>query len=192
MTIGTTRLAAGIPAEPATHYDRMHRAFHWGMAAIILTALLIGLYCSYQVPGTPLRRWLLEWHKSLGVTALLLVGFRIAYRLAVRTPPYAERLGRVTHAAAHGAHLLLYGLMLFMPVTGYLFSGAGGYSLPWFWLFHWPRVVPLDKELALMGEALHLYAAYVLYAVVSLHIVAVLWHHFVKRDGVLARMWPGR
>ena len=162
------------------------------MAAIIVTALLIGLYCSYQVPGTPLRRWLLEWHKSLGMTALVLIGFRIAYRLATRTPPYAERMGRLTHAAAHGAHLLLYALMLFMPLTGYLFSGAGGYSLPWFWLFQWPRLVPLDKAVAQTGEALHLYGAYLLYAVVSLHILAVLWHRFIKRDGVLARMWPSR
>ncbi|MDX7951466.1 hypothetical protein P7D22_09835 [Lichenihabitans sp. Uapishka_5] len=29
-----------------------------------------------------------------------------------------------------------------------------------------------------------------IYAVVSLHILAVLWHRLVKRDGVLARMWP--
>jgi cytochrome b561 len=183
---------AGTPEaarEPC--YDRMQRAFHWGMAAIILAALLIGLYCSYQAPGTPLRRWLLEWHKSLGMTALALIGLRIAYRLATPTPPYAERMGRLTHAAAHGAHLLLYALMLFMPLTGYLFSGAGGYSLPWFWLFQWPRLVPLDKAIARTGEALHLYGAYALYAVVSLHILAVLWHRLVLRDGVLARMWPG-
>lgn len=182
---------AESPAAPP-HYDRVQRSFHWVMAAIVLTALLIGLYCSYQAPGTPVRRWLLEWHKSLGLTALALIGFRIAYRLTVRTPPYAETMSRLTHGAAQGAHLALYGLMLAMPVSGYITSGAGGRSLPWFGLFQWPRIVPIDKGLERLGATVHQTAAYVLYAVVSLHILAVLWHRFVKRDGVLARMWPGR
>lgn len=177
-------------SNAAPHYDGVQRAFHWSMAAIILVALILGLYCSFMVTGTPLRRSLLEWHKSLGLTALMLICFRIAYRLTIRTPPYAEPIGRLAHIAAHGAHLLLYVLMLFMPLTGYLFSAAGGYSLQWFWLFHWPRVVPLDKTLAATGGALHLYGAYVLYAVVTLHILAVVWHRVVKRDGVFARMWP--
>ena len=77
-----------------------------------------------------------------------------------------------------------------MPLTGYVSSGAGGYSLPWFWLFQWPRLVPLDRGLAHTGEALHIYGAYVLYAVVALHVLAVAWHQFVRHDGVLARMWP--
>ena len=43
--------------RPVPHYDRVQRAFHWGMAAVILAAMLIGLYCAYQVPGTPVRRY---------------------------------------------------------------------------------------------------------------------------------------
>lgn len=193
MTISTSLAGPGeASSRAAPHYDRVQRGFHWLMAAIILVALAIGLYCSYQTPDTPLRRWLLEWHKSLGLTALALIGLRIAYRLTIRTPPYAERMGRLTTAAAHGAHLALYALMLFMPLTGYLFSAAGGYSLPWFWLFQWPRLAPLDKGLARTGEMLHAYGAYVLYAVVALHVLAVVWHRLVLKDGVLARMWPSR
>ncbi len=188
-TFDTTNTATG-QTPPIPHYDRVQRLFHWSMAAIVLTALVIGLYCSYQVPGTPVRRYLLEWHKSLGLTALALIGFRIAYRLASETPPYAERLGRLTHAVASAAHLVLYGLMLFMPLTGYWFSAAGGNSLPFFWLFQWPRVLPVDKAAAHAAEALHGYGAYAIYAVVTLHIAAVVWHRLVRHDSVLARMWP--
>lgn len=185
----SSRISAGMNPP---HYDRVQRAFHWGMAAIILVALLIGLYCSYQVPGNPTRRWLLEWHKSLGLTALGLIGFRIAYKLATRTPPYAERMDWLTHSAARGAHLALYALMVLMPLTGYLTSGAGGYSLPWFGLFQWPRMVPLDKGLSQRAEILHGYGAYLLYTVLTVHVLAVLWHRFVMHDNVLARMWPNR
>ncbi len=174
------------------HYDRAQRLFHWSMAAIILAAMLIGLYCAYQPPGQATRRFLLEWHKSLGMTALVLAVLRIAYRLAVAAPPYAERMGRLNHAAAWSAHLGLYVLMLAMPLTGYWNSAAGGYSLPFFWLLQWPRVLPLDKASSRIGEELHLWGAWVLYAVVGLHIAAVVWHQLIRRDGVLSRMLPSR
>ena len=184
-----TSISATAPSVPP--YDRVQRAFHWGMAAIVITAILIGLYCSFLVPGTPVRRTLLEWHKSLGMTALVLIVFRIAYRLATKAPPYAERLGRLTHLGASGAHVALYGLMLFMPLTGYWFSAEGGYSLPFFWLFQWPRVLTVDKAATRTPEMLHGYGAYAIYAVVVLHIAAVVWHQWIRHDTILARMWPG-
>ncbi|UGY19201.1 cytochrome b [Bradyrhizobium septentrionale] len=173
-------------------FDRVQRSFHWVMAAIILLAIVIGFYCWLQTPGTPSRRALLEVHKSLGMSALVLLAFRVAYRLAVGAPGYARPLGRLTHIAAEAAHLVLYVLMLFMPLTGYMFSGAGGYSLPWFGLFQWPRLLPRDDALAHVGQTLHGLGAYVIYAVLAAHVAAVAWHHFVKKDEVLGRMLPPR
>ena len=187
-TYDETRIPAAAPVVP--HDDRVQRAFHWTMAAIVITAILIGLYYSFQAPGTPARRYLLEWHKSLGMTALVLIVLRIAYRLATTAPPYVERLGPLTHVGASGAHLALYGLMLFMPSTGYWFSAEGGYSLPFFRLVQWPRLLPVDKAATRTPEMLHGYGAYAIYAVVTLHIAAVIWHRWVRRDTVLARMWP--
>ena len=69
-----------------------------------------------------------------------------------------------------------------------MFSGAGGYSLPWFGLFQWPRLVPRDAALSHLGEMLHDRGAWVLGAVLALHLGAVAWHRFVKRDEVLSRM----
>ncbi|WP_131116131.1 cytochrome b [Lichenihabitans psoromatis] len=178
------------PAEPLPRYDLVQRGFHWSMAVIIIAAMLIGLYCAYQPPGQATRRFLLEWHKSLGMTALVLIVLRIAYRLAKAAPPYLDRLGRLNHAAASAAHLGLYALMLFMPLTGYWNSAAGGYSLPFFWLFQWPRIVPVDKAASHVAEELHLWGAWAIYGVVGLHIAAALWHHFIKRDHVLDRMLP--
>lgn len=169
-------------------YDRTHRAFHWTMAAIILAAVALGFWASLLVPGTPLRKALLELHKSLGFTAAILILPRIAYRLLVEAPPPVEGTGPASHLAATAGHLLLYGLMIFMPITGYMFSAAGGYSLPWFGLFQWPRLLPLDRATASMGEWLHDRGAWLLYGVIALHLAAVAWHSLVRKDAVLARM----
>jgi cytochrome b561 len=174
------------------HYDRVQRLLHWSMAAIIVVAIAIGIYCGYQVPGTQPRKFLLDIHKSLGMTALALVAIRIGYRLFAGAPPYRKALGATVHASSKVAHGLLYALMLFMPLSGYLFSSAGGYSLPWFGLFQWPRVLPLDKGLANAGEWLHDRTAWLICGVVVLHVAAALWHRVVKKDEVFARMAAGK
>jgi cytochrome b561 len=175
--------AESRPAEfpvDLPRYDAHARRLHWLTAALILIALPIGLCASFLVPGTPVRRALLEVHKSLGMTALVML---------VSAPPYARPLGALVHLASRFAHLALYAIILIMPLTGYMFSAAGGYSLPWFGLFQWPRLLPLDTHIAHLGQMLHGWTAWVLYVLLAAHIGAVVWHRFVARDDVLARMW---
>ena len=109
-------MSATSSPYPTTHYNSMQRLLHWAMALII--------------------------HKSLGMTALVLVALRILYRAMVGVPAYTPVLGRINAFAAHLAHLMLYGLMLVMPFSGYIFSVAGGHDVPWFGLFEWPLVLP--------------------------------------------------
>jgi cytochrome b561 len=160
------------------------------MAAIIFSAIGIGAYVSYIPPGTGPRPALLDFHKSLGMTALILVAVRSVYRLIRGEPSYQEPPAFLPHIAAKLAHFGLYALMLFMPVTGYLFSGAGGYSLPWFGLFSWPRLVAHDMAVAAFGQQLHHIGAWVIGGLLLAHILAVIWHRWIKKDEVLARMLP--
>ena len=121
------------------------------------------------------------------MTAAVLIVLRLAYRLLRGEPPYRRALSPHVHLAARLAHGSLYGLMILMPVTGYVYSGAGGYSLPWFGLFTWPRLVPLDKPLAHLGFTLHEWLGWTLVALLVLHVAAVLWHGWL-RDEVPSRM----
>jgi cytochrome b561 len=179
--------------ETPQSYDPVLRAIHWLTAALFLPALLIGLYCSFQTPGTSPRRELLEIHKSLGMTIFCLALIRLAYRLARRNaPPLPESLGAFTRVAAACGHIALYLLMVLMPVTGYAFSSAGGYPLRWFGLFSLPRFFAGDKDLAHIGALAHGLLAYLVYATVGAHILATIWHEAVLKDGTLNRMWPRR
>lgn len=178
------------PSAKRFRYDFTARTLHWAMAAIIFAAIALGIYTSYLPPGTGPRPALLDIHKSLGLTALVLIVFRIVYRLARGEPPYREPPRFLSHMAAKLAHAGLYGLMLFMPVTGYLYSAAGGYSLPWFGLISWPRLATPDKPLSLSGQHLHHIGAWSIAALLVAHVLAVIWHRWIKKDEVLARMLP--
>lgn len=169
-------------------FNRPLRWLHWTMAVLIFAAIGLGVVAAYYPSGQQPRQGLLEIHKSIGFTVLVLVVIRLAWRLITGEPAYRQPLGRLMTLASRAGHAALYAVMLFMPISGYLFSGAGGYSLPWFGLFQWPRLVPHDPALERWGELLHDRGAWVIGAVLALHLGAVAWHVFVKRDEVLSRM----
>jgi cytochrome b561 len=174
-----------------TSYDVRLRWIHWASAMLFIAAMLIGFYCGLQAPGTSPRRELLEVHKSLGVTLFFLAILRIMVRAATTAPPEPKSYGVLVRVAARLNHWVLYAVLLAMPVTGYLFSSAGGYSLKFFWMFSWPRLISNSPFLAHAGETSHDALAYLVYVAVGLHIVATVWHAVVKKDETLSRMWPG-
>ncbi|WP_316204774.1 cytochrome b [Bradyrhizobium sp. SZCCHNS3004] len=172
-------------------YNPLLRWIHWATAALFIAAMLIGLYCGLQPPGTSPRRELLELHKSLGVTLFVLAILRVMVRAATTAPPEPTSFGPLVRLASRLNHWALYLILFAMPVTGYMFSSAGGYSLKYFGTFSWPRLFAGDKEIAHAGEIAHGTLAYFVYAVVALHVAATLWHALIKQDETLARMWPG-
>ena len=175
-------------SENPFRFDRVQRWLHWSMAVLIFTAIGLGVASAYLPVGQQPRKGLLEIHKSIGFTIFALAMFRLAWRLRFGEPPYQRPLGRLTHLASRAGHGLLYGMMIYMPLTGYLFSAAGGYSLPWFGLFQWPRLLPKSTGVTDWGQMLHDGGAWVVVAVLALHLAAVAWHQWIKRDEVLGRM----
>ena len=177
------------PRAPAVHNPGL-RFFHWLMAALIFTALPLGVWASLLPHRSEARSDVLFFHKSIGITVLCLVVLRIVWRLAAGAPAYSEPLGRLNHAAAQSAHIALYALMIAMPVSGYLTSTASGSPLPWFGLFTLPRLVAKDKSLAEATNWAHYIFAWTLAFVLAAHLGAVVWHAAIRRDSVLTRMWP--
>ena len=172
----------------AFHYDRAQRAFHWVMAALIFIAIALGIWARYLDRNSPFKGSLLFMHKSLGLTILVLIIARVMYRLIVGKPPYKQPLHRFNQIGSTTAHAFLYGLMILMPVSGYIFSGAGNHPLPFFGLFEWPNIVPTDKALAQLAGAFHYWGAWTICSVLVIHVLAVAWHHWIKKDDILGRM----
>ena len=172
-------------------YTRTAISLHWLIALLILPAFTLGLYM-HELPLSPYKLRLYSYHKWLGVTVFLLVCFRLYWRLTHRPPALPDSMPRWERLAAEGVHYLLYALMLLIPLSGWLMSSAKGFQTVWFGVLPIPDLVGKDAALGETLRAVHEYLNLTLIVVAIGHVAAALKHHFIDRDGLLFRMWPGR
>ncbi len=174
--------------ERPSRYTRTAILLHWLAALLIASNFALGL-SMVGLPFSPQKfRWY-GWHKWTGITVFLVALARLAWRIAFPAPPpvamseWQRRAARVTHA-------LLYALMLAIPLSGWVYSSATGVSVVYLGLVPLPDLVPKDKALAAVLKVVHVTLNFTLLALVFVHAGAAFKHHFVDRDGVLARMVP--
>jgi cytochrome b561 len=136
-------------------------------------------------------------HNTMGFMVLILVMIRLSWRLGNPTPGLPAGLAAYQRVLARITHGALYALLIIFPLTGWSALSAYDGEFPIFF-FGWdnvPRLVPRVPEGAMFdadffGE-IHETCWKVGAGVLGLHISGALWHQFVLRDGVLARMWRG-
>jgi cytochrome b561 len=162
---------------------------HWAIALLILLVQLPAGWAMEAVGRGALQNALYNVHKTTGITILLLAVIRLGWRRAHPVPSLPADLPGWQSAAARSTHVLLYLLLFLMPVSGFLYTAMGGFPVPYFGLYDLANLVPENKPLSEVFKSTHLTLQYVLYLVVLLHVGGALQHHFVRRDGVLRRMW---
>jgi cytochrome b561 len=177
-----------MPNVATTRYTRPAIFLHWLLALAIVGALGVGLYMT-DLPFSPWRLQLYNWHKWAGVTILLLSALRLLWRLTHR-PPAPPAMPAWQRRAAAASHGLMYALFFAIPLLGWAYSSAAGFPIVWFGVLPLPDFVPVDKALAEVLKPWHGNLAKALAALVLLHVAAALKHHFLDRDGLLSRMTP--
>jgi len=135
---------------------------------------------------------LVSYHKWIGVTVLALMSVRLMWRLSHRPPPLPPAMPAWQRRIATLAHWMLYMLLLAIPLSGWLYSSAVGVPTVYLGLWQLPDLVGKDKALAEALKLAHKSLNFTLLALVVVHVAAAIKHHFVDRDGLLARMLPGR
>ena len=166
-------------------YNAGARALHWLIAILIVGNIASGLL------HEPLENVasLIPAHKAIGMTVLVLSLVRIGWRMAWTAPAYPATMTPIEMLASKLVHLLLYGFMIAMPVSGWIIASGGKYPLSWFGLFDLPKLpVVKDSALAGIGHEFHELGGWVLLILVLGHVAAALRHHFVLKDGILKRM----
>lgn len=181
------RQARGIPTgalpwrNDATTFGLVSRGAHWATATLVLSLFPIGLFLQTLPTGAPDRGVFLAVHQTLGVTVLVLVLARLGWLARSAPPPLPSSLRAWERSLARLVHPALYASVILLASTGLLLSLSGGAGLE---LYGWTVRSPAGTDVAAarLWPTLHnLVLPILFYAIIALHLGAVLKHHFVAR-----------
>lgn len=174
-------------------YDRVQVILHWLIAVIILGMIGLGLYMvelpkqSELPPGEEsVRAFYFLLHKSLGLTAAMLIVVRIFWRLTHKAPALPSSISKWQQKAASAVHGLLYGVMITMPISGYLQSMYSSYDTK-FWGIALPRLAEADSIMRDTFTEVHEVLAFVFITLIAIHIAAAIKHR-ISGAGISERM----
>jgi len=190
-----------MPARnTALRYGTVAMTFHWVIAILVIANICLGLYMADLPRSDPSKLMIFQWHKSVGLTVLTLSILRVLWRLVNPIPPLPAGMNPVLRLAARASHFLLYFLIVFIPLTGYIMVSASplGNGTDYFGLFTWPNL-PLFTGMTReqlhpiheTWESAHVILAWSAIVLIPIHIGAALYHGIIRRDGVFSRMVPG-
>ena len=169
-----------------TRFGLITKSLHWIIAIGLWAMFFFGRYIANLEIG-PDNFHLIPRHKAFGILILSLITIRILWRIT-NAPPAPLPASAREHLVARSTHSALYILMLATPLFGWLGSSATGFSIPFFGLFDVPLIWGEDEKVADLFLWMHGYAAMGMMALATLHIIAALYRHFIKRDETLHRM----
>jgi len=163
-----------------TKYDCVAKSFHWSVALLVLGMLPLGFLMNNPSAYTT--------HKSIGLIILALMIGRTLWRLTHKPPTHPD-LPAVFRRLAYLSHLTIYVAIFAMALSGWIMSTASGHAPHFLGLIELPMPgIPMNAALARFANQLHGILAWIIIGLVSLHILAAFYHHWIRRDQVLASM----
>lgn len=184
-------------------YTPTARALHWLIAFLVFIQLPLGVYMSYRgnemetvnekgetVKGVfdALTGALYSSHKLIGLTIFLLIVLRLLYRLSHGAPRSDPSVPPALTGASHFVHWMLYVLLIAVPIAGYFAISYGRYlevfGIPL------PAITEKNEDVSKEIFEWHETGAFLILAFVTLHVLAAIYHRFVRKDRVVERMLP--
>jgi cytochrome b561 len=176
-------------SDRAQRYTLTVITLHWTIALAVVGLAVLGWWMQV-IPKEPVgpRADAYNLHKSIGLTALLLMAVRLAWRASHR-PPELPPLPVWQAWAAHAVHAALYLFMFLDAMSGYLGSAVSGFPVRFFgWTL--PAWAAANVNLKEACSVVHLVTSWALVTAIGLHVMATFYHQWVLHDGLLGRMWP--
>ena len=184
--------------ENLERYSSVAIVLHWLIAAALIFNICLGLYCANIPDSDPNHFVFVQIHKSVGLSVLVLSVLRLIWRLSHPAPPLPAWMPWSLRALARTTHVLLYVLIIGIPLSGWAYVSASPLGLPtrYFGLFTWPNLPFFDQLTRAQKNPLHhevhsvhTALAYAAIALITIHVAGALFHQFMRRDRLMARMW---
>lgn len=170
-------------------YSYRARWLHWAMAILIVVAYALILSRTQLERGSIPRVLVVQSHFWVGILLLVMAFFRLAERHRHRPPDITPPLQGALRLLATLSHYALYAFLFAQPLLG-LFTvllEKGSLPVPLTSLTL-PSPFPLAEDTAESLEKIHKQLGTIFYYVIGLHVVAAVWHHFVRKDNTVRRM----
>jgi cytochrome b561 len=188
-TSAQDQAAIAVPATHAT-YDPVARAAHWLTFILVAAEFTVG-WCMPEVEWGTEPTGLIGIHLMLGSSLLIVVLFRLGWRLTHAGPPPLLSLPSWQRWSAGITHIALYAMLLVMSLTGWASASARQWPVLAFGFLRLPAIVAPEAKIGFeLGDIHADTLTWVLLGVICLHILAALYHRLIKRDAVLKRMLP--
>ena len=177
-------------------YGALTKLFHW-LIAFLFAAQYFSATIMLRTPAEATTLGVSQatyynWHKSLGLAALVVAIARLINRESGELPPWAPTLSALEQFIIHRAERFLYAAMFIMPLTGFLYVMAAGYGVLLFGLFDLTNPIPSSTVIASIAKWTHAASAILLLLPLGTHLGIVLGHHFGQNDRLIDRILPGR
>lgn len=168
-------------------YGSISKILHW-IIGLLIVIMVSGSFFLDDITDKDLRHSIINLHKLIGIAILLLMIIRIVWAFYNIKPSLPNSVRHWQKIAARSIHILFYIVLIAMPLSGWIMSMAAGHiphlgslqlPLPW---------IPKNKVLDDTFFTVHQYLAWVIIALITLHILAAIKHALINRDGVLQKM----
>jgi cytochrome b561 len=171
-------------------YGTVARILHWLTVVLVGVTIPVAFLMTSELQDRALQDALFVFHKGIGPIILLVVIMRILWRLFHGAPALPTTLPRFQQIVSKIVHIGLYVGLLTMAVSGYVRVITGGFPIELLNAVGVPPLLPRNEVVAETAKMIHRSAAWGLLGLIALHVAAALYHQFVMRDGIMARMWP--
>lgn len=168
-------------------YDAVARTLHWLTALLVVMQFVIGWTMPHVHKDTR-PDGLIAWHLGVGTLLITVVALRVVWRLLHRPAPQA--LSPLLAAASSVTHVALYAALLIVPLLGWINASSRGWTVKLASVVPYPSLSATGSALGHQMGDIHGTLAWVLFALIGLHIAAAAFHHWVLRDEVLRGMLP--
>ncbi len=168
-------------------------ALHWLVALLVIGQWGLGLVMGEFVKDLELKFDLFQLHKSIGFLIFVLVILRLIWRLVQPVPELPATMKPFERRLSHLSHWGFYIILLLMPVAGWVSAATSKIVVPTriFGLFTLPNPLGPNPALHEFAEEAHELLAWLLLALLLLHVAAAIKHHVIDKDELLTRMLPG-
>ncbi len=175
----------------ATSYTGTAKVLHWTILVLLIAQFIFAWTMPHIGRNTPVTT-LISLHFTFGIIILAVAIVRLIWRATHGEPAPADGVPLWQTVTARILHWLLYLLLFVVPILGWMDASRRGMPVVMFGLELPKLLATRAPGWGWTGDVHGLLANYAMLGLVGLHVLMALYHYFVRRDGVMQRMMPGR